>query len=220
MERGVLHLLNILDRSAHYSESVERTKENTMRYSTKALLAGLLVIGLCGAAQAAPAGFTTQKGDGISVDVPTDWKMMPKDFMAKLQERAPSGTLLMGAQGPDGGMPQMMVIAEKDPQATPGKIDAMPDSEVKTWCDTINSNLKAKTGKDIPVKCAKVKTASGQALLMQMVVPAGEGEMVSKTWTVAGKDKSVTMTVMYAKTLESKVGAQVNKMAESIKLGK
>lgn len=189
-----------------------------MRHCTKAILTALLVLGLSSVSTAAPAGFTTQKGTGISVDVPTTWAMMPKEFMTKLQERTPSGTILMGAQGPDGGLPQMMVIQENDPGASSGKIDAMTGVEVKAWCDTIAANLKAKTGRDIPVKCDKTKTASGQALFMQMTVPAQEAEMVSMTWTVAGKAKSVTMTVMFSKALEAKAGPQVKKMAESIKL--
>lgn len=201
-------------------EGGDTNRRMNMRYGAKAILAGLLVLGLCGMGQAAPAGFATQKGNGITMDVPTTWQVMPKEFLAKLQERNPAGTLLMGAQGPDGGMPQLLVLEKDDPESAPDKIGAMSKAEVDAWCGTLRGNLKAKTGRDIPITCEKIKTASGEALFMQMTVPANEAEMVSMTWTVAGKGKSVSMTVMLPKALESKYAAPIKTMAESMKLGK
>ena len=189
-----------------------------MRYGMSVLIAGLLTLGLCGAGHAAQSGFTEQKADGLSMELPSAWKVMPAEALAELQKRQPGGKMLLAAEGDVQNFPKLFVMTRQDPGAGANKFS---DSEVKTWCDTLKDNLKKQLGdKYQELVCGKATTKAGVALAMEMTVPTGGPEMVSVTWTLPRGDNSLVATAMFPKTDEAKLLPLVKKSFESIQLSK
>lgn len=195
-----------------------------MRYGVSLIAAGVLALGVCGAGQAAQSGFTDQKGDGFTIEVPSKWQVAPKDFLDKIQksQAGQGGKMLMLIQGPDeNGMPKIVIMERNDPGATPENLAALSDSDAKAWCDTVKENLKKQTGKDMDVSCGKTSIPAGTALYMEMTLPTtGGADMRSLTWTIPHKDTSVVASVMFPKADESKDLPLVKKMVESLKFTK
>lgn len=187
------------------------------------IAAGLLITGLGAVAQAAPAGFTEQKAEGVVVDLPPGWRAAPKEFLARVQEgQAAAGKILMLVQGPDkNGMPKAVLMEREEPGATSEKIDAMSDSDLKLWCDTLKTNLKGRTGgKYEDVRCEKSRTQAGYALGTRMIVPSGGPEMLTLTWTIPHGDTTLVATVMFPKADESKYLSPAREMLQSIRFAR
>lgn len=194
-----------------------------MRCKVSALAAGLLVIGLGYVAQAAPAGFKEQKAEGVIVDLPPGWQAAPKEFLARVQEgQAAAGKILMLVQGPDkNGMPKAVLMEREEPGLTPEKIDAMSDSDLTLWCETLKTNLKGRTGgKYEDVQCEKSRTQAGHALGTRMTVPSGGPEMLTLTWTIPHGETSLVATVMFPKADESKYLSPAREMLQSIRFAR
>lgn len=194
-----------------------------MGYGVSVIATGLIVAGLWCSAGAAPAGFTEQKAEGVIVDLPPGWRAAPKEFLARVQEgQAAAGKILMLVQGPDkNGLPKAVLMEREDPGATSEKIDAMSDSDLKLWCDTLKSNLRGRTGgKFEDVRCEKSQTRAGYALGTRMIVPSGGPDMLTLTWTIPHGDTSLVATVMFPKSDEEKYLAPAREMLQSIRFGR
>lgn len=189
-----------------------------MRYGVRMVLAGVLALGLYGAAQAAPSGFTEQKTGSLIIDVPSDWKLMPKELLSQMEQQQPGVKILLGVQGPTPqGLPTVMVVENEAGAATQQGIDAMSDSDFKTQCDMVKENLKKQMGKDVPIVCEKIKTQLGSGLYMQMTVPTGGPEVENITLTMSNADTSVVANATLMKADEGKYLPVIKQIFESIR---
>ena len=81
-----------------------------MRYAWTLLLAGALCLGLADAALAAPDGFKEHKLPGLTIDLPSDWQIAPKEALAQVQKQAGDMKVLLMAQSPE--VPQFAIMEQ------------------------------------------------------------------------------------------------------------
>lgn len=196
-------------------------KEEAMRYGIRMLLAGVLALGLCGAVQAAPTGFAERKAGPVNIDVPADWKLMPKELLSRLEKRQTGAKVLLGVQGPTPqGLPTLVVIENRAAAGTETNLDAMSESDFQARCDVMKKTLKTQTGKDVPLICEKLKTQMGAGLYMQMTLPTGGPEVENITLTVIEGDAQIVANATLLASEEDRYLPLIRQIFASIRRAK
>lgn len=188
-----------------------------MRFPTALFMAGLLVIGLGTQAQA--ADFVTKKAGNVSIDLPKDWQIAPKDVMDKLTASNPS--ILLIAQGPTQGFPKLTVVQNPDP-ATQDQFKALDDAQVAALCKGFNENISSRFGGKVKASCEKVKAANGSALATQMTIPADgdRPEVTNMNWSYPNGGKGVVVSAMFPAKDNAKYMGEIQKALKSVKFSK
>ncbi len=198
-----------------------------MRYRVTLIMAGIMagmgLLPLCTPTLAASAGFTEQKGERLVVDVPNDWQVAPREFLARVEEgQTAAGKVLMLVQGTArGGMPKVIFMERADPGATSERIGDMTDADLKLWCDALRSGLRQRGGAGLDeVNCEKGRTRTGHALITHMTIPTGGRQMRTLTWTIPHGETTLIASIMYPRGEDEKYLPKARTMFESVRFGK
>lgn len=190
-----------------------------MRFGYALLLAGALSLGI--GAQAQAADFTAQKAGNTTIDIPSDWQVLPQAMVEQLAQSSGANILLL-AQGPDQGMPKLTVIQNPDP-ATQEAFLKMDKAQADALCKQFNGNLEGQFGKGkVEASCSKVENKGVGALATQMTIPAqgNRPEIVNMTWSYPNGGKGVAVSAMFLKKDAKKFAADVKKSLQSLKFDK
>ena len=190
-----------------------------MRFGYALILAGALSLGMGTQAQA--ADFSAQKAGNVTIDIPSDWQVLPQAMLEQLAQSSGANILLL-AQGSAQGFPKLTVIQNPDP-ATQEAFLKMDKAQTDALCKQFNGNLEGQFGKGkVEASCNKVENKGVGALATQMTIPA-EGnrpEIVNMTWSYPNGGKGVAVSAMFLKKDSGKFAADVKKSLQSLKFNK
>ncbi len=190
-----------------------------MRFGYALLVAGALSLGVGVHAQA--ADFKAQKAGNITIDLPSDWEVLPKEMLEQIAQ-ANGANVLMLAQGPSQGFPKLTVLQSPDP-STQEAFLKMDKAQTDDLCKQFNGNLESQFGKGkVEASCSKVENNGVAALATQMTIPAqgNRPEIVTMTWSYPNAGKGVAVSAMFLKKDAGKYEADTKKALQSVKFNK
>lgn len=197
-----------------------------MRDSIRLLPAALLILsalalGVASAPQAAPKGFAEHKLPGLSIDLPSNWNILPTETLAQIQKKAGNATILLAASTPDAGVPQFVIMEQPSPQAMEqAAFEKLDAAGVNELCAAVKTNLEKQGATDI--RCGREKTAEGSALAATAAMPAAGRRPALRTvaWTFYQGKKAVAAAAMILTDAADKALPQVESALKSVRLGK
>lgn len=188
-----------------------------MRCTHVVLAAGMVVLGLAAQVCAAPAGFTEHKAQGVTIVLPSEWQIAPKDFMAKLQKQAGSAKILLLAQGA-GGEPKMTVMRQPQGGLTQAKFEKMDEADITKMCAEFVKGNEQLHPTD--VVCGREKADKGSALAARFTIPAqgSRPAMCAVNWVFYQGKSTVVANAMFKKDDAEKLLPQVESALKSVRL--
>ena len=186
-----------------------------MRYAWTLLLAGFLSLSLAlsGAALAAPNGFTEHKLPGLTIDLPSDWQIAPKEALAQLQKKAGDMKILLAAQSPE--VPQFAIMEQPIAGMEQVAFVKLDDAGVQEICAQAISGFKQ--GGATEVNCSRQTTAKGAAMAITALFPARG--LCNVSWGFYKGKKTLAVSAMLRQR-DTKLPAKLETALKSIRLGK
>lgn len=187
-----------------------------MRFRNVLLLSGLLIFVLTMQAYAAQNGFKEYKLAGLTIDLPADWKPLPKEFLEQMQKKTGAAKLLMLAQGPDDNMPKLTIMEQANDTLSQKEFAELSEADIKEQCDGTKQSVMANS---TDFQCKREKSDAGTALSVVFLMP-GNGKPDMRTYNMIFHRgaKITNVTVLFPETGSEKMVPQVEAILQSIRL--
>lgn len=194
--------------------------EYNMRHGYTVLLAGLLALGLTVQAQAAPKGFTDHKTSALTIALPSDWQLAPKEVLDQLQQKAGPMQLLLAAKAANDVIPQITVIEQPGDGMSQADLLKMDKSGVDNICKAVAENTKTHIPNMSDFSCERLKAAKGSALATRFTMPAQDGRpaVTSVSWAFYKGDKVIVVSAAAPKSDNGNALSQVMTALKSVQL--
>lgn len=166
-----------------------------MNLGKSCIAALMMIFGLVAQGQAAPAGFTEHKLDGLSIAVPSTWKLAPKEALAQFEKQAPGAKFLMMAEGDVNNFPKFTIVRRPQPTLSQEDFAKLDENAVKALCEQFTGQM-AQTQGATDLVCKRVKTDKGVALLTQFNVAQAKATSLNYMFFQGPKDITIISGVV------------------------
>lgn len=195
-----------------------------MRAITGLFALGLLTLGLVVPGYAAP-DMKSYSNEGVSISLPTDWKMVTGEVLKQSQERmGDRGKVIFMAEAPGSEVAKLIVMeSPRGINNTPmssADLEALDPTKIKEICQEFIAGATQINPGGQPT-CERVKTDKGTALVTSLTIkqPNDGLAMENMTWMYPRGKASIVATALYMEKDKAKYGPLVKDILISLNPG-
>lgn len=195
-----------------------------MRAITGLFALGLLTLGLVVPGYAAP-DMKSYSNEGVSISLPTDWKMVTGEVLKQSQERmGDRGKVIFMAEAPSSEVAKLIVMeSPRGINNTPmssADLEALDPTKIKEICQEFIAGATQINPGGQPT-CERVKTDKGTALVTSLTIkqPNDGLSMENMTWMYPRGKASIVATALYMEKDKAKYGPLVKDILISLNPG-